>query len=198
MPGVLVAPGPYVATYETPEACIKSTFWHKVRLDEPYAMVSGTAFLLIPKNASQSLIAIGQPAAAVKGLIYAIIRDPVDRLISAWSDKTAWKRIPIDEFLDFLWANISDEIDVHLRPQIDLVEKYKATKFISFDNIDDELNFLGVRDFPHRNASFRDITVDSDIAFKIRQIYSDDQMLCDELRRPKKSGGELPRCGLVQ
>lgn len=143
---------------------------------------------LIPKNCSTSLKQASKgvgvpPPGAVK---FAIIRNPYERLVSAWVDKRDhWQQyLGLDDFIDLVdfVARTGDEhIDIHLRSQVRfldpwpdiLIPMHQATERLGEMGI--KLGNLNRRSRHHWTRYYND-----DLMAIVRKRYAEDFDLCAE------------------
>jgi len=177
---VEVNPGIYSTEYESIDDCVTNTFYHKQPNDvaEKFVLIAGDTYILIPKCATRSLLAIGEKIDKPSGKVYAFIRNSVDRVLSAKQYIKSWSKIPLEQFVEELEDSNFSELDVHLRSQVDLINQMVGDNTIvtkiKFEDINKHFDSKNIF-LPRRNeSSKKHNSIDSIIKQRILSLYIKD------------------------
>lgn len=170
----------YDHEYDNVGEMLEATLYHKQRPEPPFVCIYDLMFLRIPKNASRAMLLIGLPFYLEPKAGYAVIRNPVDRFISAWNDKPCWRDMDISSFVDVVAASDRQRIDVHLRGQLQIAGSYKTSwEFVDYSRLGIDL----LPRLPKHNVGEGKPEVNFAVKRRISDLYDDDMRLWRRLNR---------------
>lgn len=109
-----------------------------------YLLSNGAYFYDLYKNASTAIKChkVDNKLRQPKGTLIAVIRHPLDRLVSAWMEVEP--NTPFTEVCDMVCKTPDQDLNPHYRAQAPQL-KPKPTKLILFENVTEEFAKMGLK-----------------------------------------------------
>lgn len=122
-------------------------------------------------------------SSAPSGIPHAIVRDPVDRFVSAYAKKVGGvpNTLGVDKFLDWLFKQDKGTLNWHFRPQTILIGNFSGTIYYDFNKGLDSLGSAIGLPVPLPSLNETDINdkpvLTQDQIDKVKSFYADDVIL---------------------
>jgi len=160
-------------------------FYRKQIADPAYVELDGYYFIRIPKCASRALVAAGKRKKNPGRPLVAIIRHPVDRLISTFLHKSYWTKVhtlsSFEQFVDDVIHADRDTVDIHVRAQVKQLIPY-PDYLIALDDLDKAFETLGIGYMKRVNANERKkLAVSPGLERAICKHYREDLFLYESI-----------------